>query len=125
VISKALQNECYCSNIDKCEGQTSGRNPLFLFSLDQSQTLYKDKDMIHAELKSILKEYRELGYTLEIKLNASTLALQTELDRIQANPQACELPVIEIPAIHEIPVTINIPAIAIQEIQSVQEIQPV
>jgi hypothetical protein len=47
--------------------------------------------MTHTELRNTLKEYRELGYTLQIKLNATTEKLQAEYDRIQANPEICEL----------------------------------
>jgi hypothetical protein len=47
--------------------------------------------MTHKDLQAILKEYRSLGYELEVKLNATTEALQTELDRLQSNLHICEL----------------------------------
>jgi hypothetical protein len=47
--------------------------------------------MTHKQLQSLLKEYRAIGYELEVKLNATTEVLQAELDRLQSTIQSCEL----------------------------------
>jgi hypothetical protein len=47
--------------------------------------------MTHKQLQSLLKEYRAIVYELEVKLNATTELLQTELDRLQSTIQSCEL----------------------------------
>ncbi len=53
--------------------------------------LYTRQTMTHKDLQAILKEYRAIGYDLQVKLNATTQLLQTELNRLQSNPQICEL----------------------------------
>jgi hypothetical protein len=52
--------------------------------------------MMHRDLQVILKEYRAIGYDLQVELNASVQALQTEYDRLTANLQVCELPQTEL-----------------------------
>lgn len=76
--------------------------------------------MTHKELQTILKEYRLLGYTLEVKLNASTQTLETELDRLQSNPQICELTsAVRLPLVlPDVETPRNIPTEYVQEIKT-------
>ncbi len=45
----------------------------------------------YKQLQQQLKEYRELGYELQVKLNAKTELLQAELERLSKHSLVCEL----------------------------------
>jgi hypothetical protein len=79
------------------------------------------KTMTHKDLQAILKEYRAIGYDLQVKLNATTQLLQAELDRLQNSHELCELTsAVRLPLVQpEIETPRNIPAEFVQEIKAV------
>lgn len=56
-----------------------------LYLRGQKQTTYRELHMSYKELQSALKNYRNTGVVLQVKLNATKVALQAEYNRITGN----------------------------------------